>query len=245
MITEFDMELEDLLSELEAEFEAEAGQEAMLGALGAIGRIGSGLGKLGSLGKLGKLGGLAKAGSLRKLGVLARKPVGAIPKSPRAIGSRSLKQFSRGSAGMPRSYRQRDTLARLARSKANRKYRRRVIPHFTIGEIKPDSRSGRRRGVFELNVGWRSNVPGNRSLVTYDRQGNVFASVWDQSGRRIWNGVVGVVPPREMPRGVQYGSTGFGNEIENSVRRVMQRVTDRRYLVKHPSAGGPDLVPRL
>ena len=72
MITEFEMELEDLRSELEGEAESEAEREAILGALG---RFGSGLGKLGGL---RKLEGLSKVGGLRKFGVLARSPVGAI-----------------------------------------------------------------------------------------------------------------------------------------------------------------------
>jgi hypothetical protein len=164
--------------------------------------------------------------------------------APRAIGSRALKQASALSAGRRGAYRQRVALAAAAKQRANRKYGRSRIPRFTLGEIKPDSRSGRRRGVYQLSVGWRAQAPRNRSLFTYDRHGNVFATVWNQQGQRIWNGVVGVVPPREMPKGVAYGSPGFGNQIEGAVRRVAQRATGRRYAVKHPSAGGADLVPR-
>jgi hypothetical protein len=176
-----------------------------------------------------------------KIGGWNPKPVNAIERAPRPIGSRALKQASRSLPARGRTA-ARTALATSARQVANRKYGH-GIPQFRIGEIKPDSRSGRSAGVTELNSGIRATFPGSRALVTYDRHGNVFATVWDQRAGRVWNGVLGIVPPREMPRGILYGDPAFGTRIENPVRRVVQRATGRRYRVKHGSARGPDLLP--
>jgi len=162
-------------------------------------------------------------------------------KVKRAIGSRAMKRAGRTGGAPANSFQSRKNMARTNRAAANKKYRRK-LPWFPIGEVKPDSKSGRSRGRSQLGLGWRANKKGNKGLVTYDRFGNVFATVWGNDGLPVWNGAVGVLKPGEIPK-VPYGTPAFGNAIEDPVRRLMQRETNRRYTKKHPSARGADLVP--
>jgi len=113
------------------------------------------------------------------------------------------------------------------------------IPRFTQGEIK--GLRSYRKGLAQLSG--RKDVRGNDALVVYDDAGRVFMQVFRKEPgsnvRRVyWEGVIGKVPVPKAP----VGSGLRGNMIEDRIRRLVQRRIGQRFMKKHPSANGPDLV---
>ncbi|HEX2572320.1 MAG TPA: DUF4157 domain-containing protein [Polyangia bacterium] len=118
-------------------------------------------------------------------------------------------------------------------------------PPFDVGEIK--SWKSQRAGWRQLNTRkYVYNVPdtGREALALYDKDGVVMLIVRESGGteRIVYQGIVGQVPREVMPT-APYGSKEFGDAIEVHVTAIVSRATSQPYLIKHPSATGPDLLP--
>lgn len=119
------------------------------------------------------------------------------------------------------------------------------VPRIDVGEIK--SVQGEAGGWGQINGRkYTHKIPdtGHEAVVTYDAQGNVRVKIRISGGdeKIIFNEGVGQVPKEKMPN-AKYGSSEFGNEIEEPIRLILEKLTGQKFFPKAASAKGPDVLP--
>jgi Domain of unknown function (DUF4157) len=120
-----------------------------------------------------------------------------------------------------------------------------TVPRLDVAEIK---------SVQSEAAGWRQvnsrkythQIPdtGHEGVITYDAHGNVHGKVRISGGdeKVIFDQPIGTVPPSKLPQ-AQYGTKAFGDAIEDPIRELLEDRTGQRFLIKKPSATGPDILP--
>jgi hypothetical protein len=119
------------------------------------------------------------------------------------------------------------------------------VPHIDVAEIK--SAQSESAGWRQINTRkYRFKIPdsGHEAVVTYDAEGNVRAKVRISGGdeKVIFDKPIGKIPKDQMPTG-QYGTNAFGDAIEDPIRQLLEERTGQKFLIKKPSATGPDILP--
>ncbi|MEZ4868084.1 MAG: SpvB/TcaC N-terminal domain-containing protein [Caldilineaceae bacterium] len=130
-------------------------------------------------------------------------------------------------------------VARMARVPGT--YQGNNIPNFEYGEVKPASASGTRAGLLQLSERAEQGFTGNHALAQYTPEGNVYLQVFDGTGVTIWEGWLSDSVP--TPTATRFGTTAFGNAIEQSVVEAVGEAVNRNFASKLPNAPGPDILP--
>jgi hypothetical protein len=122
---------------------------------------------------------------------------------------------------------------------------------FELAEIKAVTPSSAAAGLKKVSEQYARRLEAGQaySLITYDREGNLFMRQFVVSGNPLLNdievfrGTVGRLPAEMMPKSTSFGQGEFGNQMEQSIRTYMRtQVTGDVYENKASSASGEDLT---
>lgn len=119
------------------------------------------------------------------------------------------------------------------------------LPRIDIAEIKSiKSKAAGWRQINGRKYSYRIADSGHEAVITYDENGVIFAEIKVSGGQSatVYNGEIGRVPADKMPKS-QFGTKKFGDDIEDPIRELLEGLTGQKFVIKHPSATGPDVLP--